>query len=303
MEQLQEYPGYLALIQSGDFKQRVKKAQQLLQSCKICPRNCRVNRLSGRFGRCGTADSTILASFGPHLGEESVLVGHYGSGTVFFSGCNLGCVFCQNYDISHLRQGAEATEEQLAEVFLKIQSLGCHNLNLVTPSHILPQILSALYQAAQAGFVLPVVYNCSGYDSMEALQLLDGIVDIYMPDLKSLEPEFCEKYFDAPDYPDIVRRAILEMSRQVGDFTVDERGIARRGVLVRHLVMPEQEEDSRQIIDFLSRDVPEKLLVNIMDQYRPCAQSGRYPDLDHRTPRTVYERVRGYAGERGLNLA
>lgn len=293
---------YRRLLASGELCERAAKADELLSPCRLCPRRCEARRREGERGFCGIAHSAVVASLGPHFGEEPELVGHRGSGTVFFSGCNLGCLFCQNYDISHQRQGSQVNPEALAEMFLSVQGMGCHNLNLVTPTHVMPQILSALVPAVERGFSLPIVYNTGGYDPPEALALLDGVVDLYMPDVKSFAVDFCEAYFQAPDYPAVVREAVVEMARQVGDFQTDERGVARRGLLVRHLVMPDREEDSRQVLEFLSRELPARPRVNVMDQYRPCFRSHQFPELDHRTPRELFERVRDYALELGLEL-
>ncbi len=299
---MQPKPIYRRLYALGELRQRVASAQQMLSPCRLCPRRCEVDREGEQRGVCGIGSRAVVASLGPHFGEEPELVGFRGSGTVFFSGCNLGCIFCQNYDISHQRQGAEVSTAQLAETYLRIQAMGCHNLNLVTPTHVLPQVLSALAEAIEAGFSLPIVYNTGGYDPPEALALLDGVVDIYMPDVKSFAVDFCEKYLHAPDYPEVVQQAVVEMARQVGDFQVDERGIALRGLLVRHLVMPQREADSRRVLEFLSRALPARPRVNVMDQYRPCFRGGEFAELDHHTPRELYRKIHNCAEQLGLEL-
>jgi len=294
-------PMYLNLP-AGELRRRATAAAKLLDPCRLCPRRCEASRLQGEIGLCAIGDLPIIASCSPHFGEEPPLVGFHGSGTVFFTGCNLGCIFCQNYDISHQRVGQPLTADQLAAVFLKIQTIGCHNLNLVTPTHVVPQILEALAVAVDCGFSLPLVYNSSGYDPVEVLQLLNGIVDIYMPDVKSFAEDFCRMYLHAPDYPEVAQKAVLEMASQVGDFLKDDQGIARRGVLVRHLAMPERESDSLEILRFLSGEIPARLLVNVMGQYRPCYRAGEYDELDHRTSMDVVRRLQAYARQRGLDL-
>jgi len=299
---MQAKPGYRRLYTSGELQQRAALARELLAACRLCPRRCEADRQGGERGFCGIADPAVVASVGPHFGEEPELVGSSGSGTVFFAGCNLGCIFCQNYDISHQRQGSQVTPAQLATMFLHVQAMGCHNLNLVTPTHVLPQVLSALVEAVEAGFSLPIVYNTGGYDPPEALALLDGVVDIYMPDVKSFAVDFCEKYLHTTDYPEVVQQAVVEMARQVGDFEADPRGIALKGLLVRHLVMPEREHDSRRILGFLSREIPVRFRVNVMEQYRPCFRSGEFAELNQRTPQVLYQKVRDYAMQLGLEL-
>src|SRR5512143_3985901 len=271
-----------------------------LSACDICPRLCRVDRRKGPLGVCRTGTKARVASYGPHFGEESPLVGLNGSGTVFFSFCSLLCVFCQNFGISHLGEGEEISAEELAAVFLSLQATGCHNLNLVTPTHVTPQIVEALGVAAARGFSLPVVYNCGGYERVETLRDLDGIVDIYMPDVKLLDPERAARYCAAPDYPDAVRAAVREMNRQVGPLQVDRRGIAVRGLLVRHLVMPGAASDSRRVIDFLADEIGEDVYVNLMDQYRPCGRAAEFPGIDRRTAAEEWREAREYALSRGL---
>jgi putative pyruvate formate lyase activating enzyme len=281
----------------GETAQRLKNR---LRSCDICPRICRVDRTKGGKGVCRTGLRAVVSSFGPHFGEESPLVGSNGSGTVFFSGCSLRCVFCQNYEISHLQDGEETDAARLAGIFLAVQRMGCHNLNLVTPTHVTPQIVEALGIAAAKGFSLPVVYNCGGYERVETLRELYGIVDIYMPDLKFLDPGRSARYCCAPDYPDVAREALREMSRQVGPLIFDPDGIAVRGLLVRHLVMPGDASTTREVIDFLADEIGPGTYLNLMDQYRPCGRAVEFPEIARRTSRKEWEDARAYALRKGM---
>jgi len=263
-------PGYLQLARSGELARRAREGATRLRRCDLCPRRCGVDRVAGETGECGVGALAVVASFGAHHGEERELSGWAGSGTVFFGGCNLGCRFCQNEDISHRPAGRELEPAELAGAFLELQDLSCHNVNLVTPSHVVPQVLAALDVAADHGLEVPVVYNTSGYDTVETLALLDGVVDVYMPDVKLLDPALAERFLTARDYPEAIRAAIAEMHRQVGDLAVDGDGLAVRGLLVRHLVMPGLVDESARVFAWLaslSRDT----FVNVMHQYRPCA--------------------------------
>jgi putative pyruvate formate lyase activating enzyme len=262
-------PAYLALHRDGRLAKRVDEARQQLASCRLCPRACEARRLEGELGTCGIGRRAVVSSAFPHFGEEDCLRGRHGSGTVFFAGCGLRCSFCQNADISWLRAGAEHAAEDLAAVFLSLQERGCHNLNLVTPSHVVPQVLEALAIAVPAGLRLPIVYNSGGYDAVSTLRLLDGIVDVYMPDFKFWRAETAERYARAPDYPERARAALLEMQRQVGPLHFGSDGLARRGLLVRHLVMPGLTEESAAVFEFLARDLSPDTYVNVMGQYRP----------------------------------
>lgn len=293
-------PAYLSLT-SREFQERIEAARDLLQRCELCPRKCKADRSAGQTGFCGVGASAILASCHPHFGEEPVLVGTNGSGTVFFSGCNLGCVFCQNYEISHLRQGTEIDSTRLTVVFLKVQAMGCHNLNLVTPTHVMPVILEALAGAVHEGFSLPIVYNTGGYESRESLMILKDIVDIYMPDVKSFAVDFCTRHLHASDYPQVVKAALATMADQVGDFLTDQAGRATRGLLIRHLVMPERLQDSLEILNYIGQ-LPIQVRVNVMEQYHPCYRSWEFSELSYPTPHSVYRRVREYAAEIGLTL-
>ena len=260
----------------------------LLEPCRVCPRECGACRLSGERGDCGVGRHAILSSYGPHFGEERVLVGRRGSGTVFFAGCNLSCIFCQNYEISHMRYGSPVSEEELTLVFLEIQDMGCHNLNLVSPTHITPQIILALRMAREKGFHLPVVWNSGGYERPETLRLLEGLVDIYMPDAKYSDNAVARELSGADDYWDFCRAALREMHRQVGDLVVED-GLAKRGLLVRHLVLPGGLSGTEKVVKFLAELSPDTFL-NLMDQYYPCYLASARPPLDRRiTPEEYSE--------------
>jgi len=273
---------YLELHRSGELRQRVVAALQLLENCRVCPHGCGVNRLAGDAGRCRTSRQAALSSYGAHFGEERPLVGSGGSGTIFFANCNLNCLFCQNYCTSHLGEGSDVSREQLAEVMLSLQSSGCHNINLVSPSHVVPQVLEALELAAGSGLHLPLVYNSGGYDSVETLRILDGIIDIYMPDMKYDDDEIADRLSGCKGYPHYNRAAVKEMHRQVGDLEMDEQGVARRGLLVRHLVLPQGLAGTRGIVDYISRDISGDTYVNVMAQYHPCYRAFEVPGLERR---------------------
>jgi putative pyruvate formate lyase activating enzyme len=287
-----------------NFDSFSKTAQELwgkMNPCILCPRRCRVNRGKGEVGFCGISEMPVVSSVGPHFGEESVLVGHGGSGTIFFAGCNLGCVFCQNYDISHHRSGRQVTIEELAQSMLELQSIGCSNINFVTPTHVAHAIAAALELARKKGLVLPTVYNSGGYDSVETLKLLDGFIDIYMPDMKYSDLAVAKELSGAADYPQINREAVKEMHRQVGDLQI-EKGLAVRGLLVRHLILPENLAGSFEIIDFLAEQISPKTAINVMDQYRPCYKAGAHPKINRRPTFEEIESVRRYAIEKKLRV-
>lgn len=272
-------PSYIGLFEKGILKERTKTAREILRSCTLCPRKCRVDRLSGQAGVCDTAGLARVSSYSPHFGEEAPLVGDNGSGTIFFTHCNLLCIFCQNFDISHEGHGQEVTAEQLAAIMIQLQETGCHNINFVTPSHVVPQILEALGIAAADGLRIPLVYNTGGYDRVETLKLLEGVFDIYMPDFKFWDPKVGEQICDAGDYPLIARRALIEMHRQVGDLTMDESGIATKGLLIRHLVLPQGLAGTREAMRFIAKDISADSYVNIMTQYRPCGRAAEVKAL------------------------
>jgi putative pyruvate formate lyase activating enzyme len=283
------YPSYLNLTES-QWKERIERALSLLESCEVCPHRCGVNRLKGELGFCKTGKNAIVDSYFPHRGEEKPIRGYRGSGTVFFSYCNMRCIYCQNYQISQLGEGREVSPEELSEIFLELQAMGCHNLNLVTPSHVVPQILSALYLAVKKGFRLPIVYNTSSFDSLESLRLLEGIVDIYLADLKYADREIARRYSKVKNYPEIAMAAIKEMYRQVGDLILDERGIALRGLLVRHLVLPNGLAGTEKVAEFLG-SLSKNMAVNVMDQYYPSYMAWKYPELSRRITQREYHQA------------
>ncbi len=293
-------PSYLKLHATGELRRRAEQACELLGRCTLCPRRCKVNRLAGETGFCQIGAEAMVAGYEPHHGEETSLSGTAGSGTIFFSHCNLRCVFCQNYEISQGGAGVEVESSQLATMMISLQNQGCHNINLVTPSHVIPQILTALVLACEGGLTIPLVYNSSGYDSQDALHLLDGVVDIYMPDFKFSNPRSAKIFCQAADYPDIARQAIREMFRQVGDLTFDRQGLAVRGLLVRHLVMPGGLEDARDIFKFLAA-LSKDTYLNVMEQYRPCFHAIDYPPLDKALSHDDFKQARQAALDSGLH--
>ena len=285
----------------GPFSKSVSKLWDYMNPCILCPRKCKVNRSKGEIGFCGIGDMPAVSSVGPHFGEERELVGAGGSGTIFFAGCNLGCIFCQNYDISHHCHGRQVTIEQLAQSMLELQNYGCSNINFVTPTHVIPAIAAAIEIARKKGLTLPTVYNTGGYDSVETLKLLAGLVDIYMPDMKYSDSAVAKELSNAPDYPEINRAAVKEMHNQIGDLQL-KKGLAIRGLLVRHLVLPNQLAGSFEIIDFLAEEISPATVINVMDQYRPCFKASSHTKINCRpTPREI-ESVRQYAIEKGLNV-
>jgi putative pyruvate formate lyase activating enzyme len=282
---------YLQLLRSGELASRVRSAYDRLTDCDLCGWECSIDRRE-RTGACKTGVEAIVASYGPHHGEEDPLRGWAGSGTIFFSWCNLRCQFCQNYDISQKGHGRAVTPEQLAVIMLELQEQGCHNINFVSPSHVVAQILAAVLIATREGLSLPLVYNTGGYDSPVALSLLDGVIDIYMPDIKYADAKVAKKYSKIPNYPAVNQAAVKEMHRQVGDLVLDEDGIAQRGLLVRHLVMPGDLAGTRKVAQFLAQGVSSDTYINVMGQYRPCYKAGRYPELNRPPTRPELEQAR-----------
>jgi putative pyruvate formate lyase activating enzyme len=274
---------------------------ELASPCRLCPRECGARRAEGERGTCGVGLLPLVASAGPHFGEERELVGRGGSGTIFFAGCNLGCIFCQNFDISHHRHGSKVTIGDLAEAMLSLQKFGCCNINFVTPTHVVPAIAAAIELAREKGLTLPTVYNTGGYDSVETLKLLDGFIDIYMPDMKYANSDVAEELSSAPDYPQVNRQAVKEMHRQVGELKT-KNGIATRGLLVRHLVLPESMAGSFEIIDFLNEQVSPKTTINVMDQYRPCFRAFEHTGINRRPTREEFQSAQQYAIKKGLNV-
>ena len=294
-------PRAASLHASGQLERKAEIGRRLLRRCTLCPRRCRVDRHAGEIGVCGIGARARVASYGPHFGEEAVLVGPGGSGTIFLTGCSLRCCFCQNFDISQGDEpGQEVDDGDFAAIMLELQARGCSNINLVTPSHVVPQILAALLRAVEGGLRIPLVYNSSGYDSAVALDLLAGAVDIYLPDCKFWLPETAARYAGAPDYPDCARRAIQRMHRQVGDLEVGADGLARCGLLVRLLLMPGLGAETAAILRFLAEQISPRTYVNIMAQYHPCGEAERYPELCRGVSGAEYRRALASARALGL---
>ncbi len=285
-------PSYINLYQTGELEKRSRLLMEMLTECRLCPRACRVNRLEGVLGYCKAPNDLWISSAFPHFGEERPLVGQKGSGTVFLTYCNLLCIFCQNYEISHLGRGEPITVSEMALTMIRLQKMGCHNINFVTPAHFIPQIVASLSKAIEIGLRIPIVYNCSGYESIEVIKLLDGIVDIYMPDAKFMDESFATRFCNAPGYPDIFKKVLREMHRQVGDLSINREGIAERGVLIRHLVMPERVASSERLLKFIAEEISIDSYVNIMDQYRPEYRALDFPEINRRiTPKEYAEVV------------
>jgi putative pyruvate formate lyase activating enzyme len=294
------------VIPVEEIRSRAAEAFELLgERCVVCPRGCKVDRRADVAGLCAIGRHAVVASYFPHFGEEDCLRGWRGSGTIFFSGCNLRCVFCQNHDISWQVRGERTGPRRLAEMMLELQRIGCHNINWVTPEHVVPQILEALPYAVDEGLRLPIVYNTSSYDSLDSLHLMEGIVDVYMPDLKLLTPEGARRYLKRADYGDVARKTVKEMFRQVGELVVDARGLARRGVILRHLVMPGQLDETEAVLRFVAEELGRGCYVNLMAQFYPSGRVGRdggYPELNRHVHREEYEQALTLARELGLRL-
>jgi putative pyruvate formate lyase activating enzyme len=294
------YPSYLNLLDEDLLADRVVEAYRHLSICDVCAWECPVDRRAGKLGVCRTGELARISSYGPHFGEESPLSGTRGSGTIFFTRCNLRCQYCQNHDISQTDRGDEVEPESIAGMMLKLQSRGCHNINFVSPSHVVPQILAAVLIAAQAGLRIPLVYNTGGYDSMGMLELLDGVIDIYMPDMKYSDPVVAKRYSRIPDYPQINQKAVKEMHRQVGDLSVDKDGIAVRGLLVRHLVLPDNLAGTDEVVRYLCERVSQNTYLNIMNQYHPAYKSHHYPALNRRLTDQEYQSAVDFAIAAGM---
>lgn len=296
-----QFSSYQNLLESGELSQRVTEAYTRLTSCNICAHRCEVNRREGEKGICKTGEKAKVSSYGPHMGEEDPLRGYRGSGTIFFTRCNLRCQYCQNHDISQTDYGNEIDPEELAVLMLELQERGCHNINFVSPSHVVPQIMAGVLIAAQAGLRIPLVYNTGGYDSMATLDLLDGIIDIYMPDMKYADPQIAERYSKIPNYPQVNQAAVKKMHSQVGDLKLDKEGIAIRGMLIRHLILPNNLAGTDKIIKFIVEEISPDTYLNLMDQYRPAYRAHLYPDLDRRITNDEYHRAVFLAEENGIN--
>jgi putative pyruvate formate lyase activating enzyme len=281
-------PSYIDLFEKEELQKRIQLLMEMLKECRLCPRQCRVNRLDGEVGYCGAPSELMISSAFPHFGEESPLVGHHGSGTIFLTHCNLRCIFCQNYDISHLGRGESITRSDMARVMRRLQEVGCHNINLVTPTHYAPQIVASLPEAINMGLRLPIVYNCSGYESIEVIQLLEGVVDIYMPDAKYMDEKYAKRFSNAPDYPEVIIKVLKEMHRQVGDLATNSIGIAERGLLIRHLVMPGGVASTEAVLRFIAEEISPHSYVNIMDQYRPECRAHENPEINRRITHKEY---------------
>ena len=294
-------PAYIETHRSGALRLKIEAAMGIMTHCTLCPRECKVDRLGGESGICNTQDKARVSSYNPHFGEEAPLVGRKGSGTIFFTHCNLLCSFCQNYDISHEGQGRIVTDEQLAQMMLELQRVGCHNINFVTPSHVTAHILSALEIAVECGLSVPLVYNTGGYDKIETLKLLEDVFDIYMPDFKFWDSDIAEKTCSAKDYPEIARHAVLEMHRQVGDLVMDDDGIARKGLLVRHLVLPEDRAGTREVMRFLTQQISPDTYVNVMSQYRPCGRAAEIKDFARSITDREFQQAVAAANEEGIH--
>lgn len=293
-------PGYIKLHQNGSLQQRTDLAKKQLTQCTLCPHECGVNRTIN-LGFCKATDKALVSSYGPHFGEEPELVGVNGSGTIFFGYCNMRCVFCQNFELSFGGEGDLISNESLANILTSLQNdYHCHNINFVSPTHFVPNILEALVIAVDKGLRIPLVYNCGGYEKLETLQLLDGIIDIYMPDFKYIFNEKGIKYSNVKDYATQVKHSLIEMNRQVGGLKVDDRGIAYGGLIIRHLMMPGGLEETKLILEFMSNELSKDCLVNIMDQYYPTHQAHKYTEINEKVKEQDWEEALSYAAKLGL---
>lgn len=295
-------PNYKKLLEKGDLLKKVKEAQKHITHCNLCPHECGVNRKE-EIGICQGNHRAIVSSYGPHFGEESVLVGYKGSGTIFFGHCNLSCVFCQNYKISSYGEGNTVSNEKLADMMLSLQNhYGCHNINLVTPTHYVPNILEAIYLASQKGLELPIVYNTGGYESMDTLKILEGVIDIYMPDFKYSYTKSGKRYSKVPDYPKRAKEALKEMDRQVGGLKTDNEGVAYKGLLIRHLMLPGGLEETKEVLEFIKEELSPDVLVNLMNQYTPSFKAFEYEEISKRLDVMEYKQAFDYGKELGLRL-
>lgn len=299
-ENFNEIPRYILTFQEGSFERKEENLKKRLSHCDLCPNECGINRLSGEIGDCNAGSNVIISTATPHFGEEDPLVGSGGSGTIFFCHCPLHCVFCQNYEISQVGSGYKVTEKELSEIMLKLQKRGCHNINLVTPTHFIPYIIGSLKDAINSGLNIPLVYNSSGYESIKTLKELDGIIDIYMPDFKYWDEEKAFKYSKIHNYPEKTRDAIREMYRQVGDLKCNNSGIAYRGLIVRHLILPDNITCSFEILKFIANEISKDTYINLMAQYHPAYQAYRYSQINRQINIDEYTKVINYA--RGLGL-
>jgi putative pyruvate formate lyase activating enzyme len=296
---MQFIPGYLNL-KKEELSERIRFLEAFLKECQLCPRKCKAKRLEGEVGFCKAGRELVVSSVFPHFGEEPPLVGRGGSGTIFLTHCNLKCVFCQNYDISHLGDGKIVSQEEMAGFMVGLQKRGCHNINFVTPTHYCPQIIAALPRAIELGLNLPLVYNCGGYESLEVIKILDGIIDIYMPDCKFSDETVAKEYAHAPDYPQVVREVLKEMHRQVGDLKINDNGIAERGLLIRHLVIPNGLAGTKGLMEFIARELSPHSYVNVMEQYHPEYRACEFPDISRRITLDEFLEAKKIARKAGL---
>ncbi len=294
-------PAYIRLYESGELFSRINALKGILENCTLCPRNCRVDRTRGDLGLCLTGPLPVVSSANPHFGEEPPLVGRFGSGTIFLTNCNLKCVFCQNYDISHLGAGEEISTDDLAQLMTGLQRQGCHNINFVTPTHQAAQIVEALPRAIENGLSVPLVYNCGGYESLETIKLLDSIFNIYMPDIKYGDNAVAERLSTAPDYAELVKAALREMHVQVGDLALDESGIALSGLIIRHLVLPRGLAGTAKVMKFIAEEISPDSYVNIMDQYRPCYKAQEHEEISRPITKEEFNEAVKIAQDAGLN--
>jgi len=298
-----DFPSYKNLHREGILGDRLEEILRLASPCTLCPRQCMADRTGDGRGYCQAPYSLYISSASPHFGEEEPLVGTGGSGTIFMTHCNLRCAFCQNYDISIRGDGVSCSADALADVMMDLQGKGCHNINFVTPTHYVHQIVKALPRAVEKGLTIPLVYNSGGYDSVEVIRLLDGIFDIYMPDIKFLDPALAARYCQAEDYPSVVWETVKEMHRQVGDLITDDRGIARRGLIIRHLVMPGASADTRRVLGRIAAELSPDSYVNIMAQYYPCHRAGEFPEISQGLSAAEYQEAIRHARSIGLTRA
>lgn len=295
------YPSYINLEKEGLLAERAEKLTSIYENCHLCPRDCRVNRIKGQTGICQATSKVKISSAFPHFGEEGPLVGKKGSGTIFFSNCGLRCVYCQNYTISIQGEGVEISDRQLAEAMVKVQNFGCHNINLVTPTHYLPNIVNALRQAIPLGLRIPLVYNTGGYEQAEIIKLIDGIVDIYLPDCKYMDSSMSAKYSErAYNYPYYAKLALKEMYRQVGNLVTDRMRTAVRGLMVRHLILPNKISGTEEFIKFIAEEFSQTTYVNLMGQYRPEHKAFEYPEIARRLKRSEHTEAIAWAKKYGL---
>jgi putative pyruvate formate lyase activating enzyme len=293
-------PSYIKLHEKGELEKRARALVDLMNECVLCPRRCGARRLEGETGTCETGRLPVMSSAFAHFGEESPLVGRRGSGTIFFTHCNLLCSFCQNYDISHMGEGREVSIDQLAAAMISLQERGCHNINFVTPTHVTARIVEALPAAVDRGLKVPLVYNCGGYESVETLRLLDGVIDIYMPDFKFWDAAAGRRFTGVPDYPEVARQALKEMHRQAGDLVLDDEGIAQRGILLRHLVLPANLAGTRDVMRFVAREISPGTYVNVMPQYHPCGEAAGERDMARRITGKEFKEAVEAALEEGI---